>query len=228
MIAERSFPDADSMAEAVAAEIAAALEAAVAARGRASFVATGGTTPEKTYRALAKLPAPWSRVTVTLSDERWVPVDNPASNEGMVRRALLQEGAAAANFVPLKTSHARAADAVEAVAAALADAPQPFDVCLLGLGADGHVASLFPGAPLHRDTLVQAVTAPGAAGAAERISLTLSTLVASRRIVLMFTGPEKLAIYRAARDGLSESPAATLIAGARERILACWTKESPP
>lgn len=225
MITERPFTELPALVETLAADIAAILARAVDARGGASFVVTGGATPAPLYRALAETQAPWSEVTITLSDERWVAPDDPASNEAMVRRELLSGLPGKARFVPLKTAHARAAEAVSAVEAAIAEMPRPFDVCLLGLGADGHLASLFPGEPMRADVLVQAVMAPNAAGAVERLSLSMGALRTSRRIVLLFTGAAKLAAYRAARDNLAETPLAAFLAEAGDRVAAYWCAE---
>ncbi|MDX2233029.1 MAG: 6-phosphogluconolactonase [Hyphomonadaceae bacterium] len=225
MITERPFADLGALVEALAAEIASVLTRAVDARGGASLVVTGGATPEPLYRALSKTEAPWREMSITLSDERWVPVDDPASNEGMVRRTLLDGHPGKARFVSLRTADARAAEAAPKVAAAIAAMSRPFDACLLGIGADGHVASLFPGEPVRRDVLVQAVTAPNAAGAAERISLSLGALQESRRVFLLFTGAAKLAAYGAARDKRSQTPLALFLAAAGDRVAAYWCAE---
>ncbi len=236
MILERPFDDAASMATTLATDIAAQLREAVAVRGAASFVATGGTTPAPLYRALAQCEAPWPRITVTLSDERWVAPDDPASNEALVRGAFLTGDASAATFVPLKTPAAHPQDAVHAVDRALRAAPRPFDVCLLGLGADGHIASLFPGAvgydgamvATENDPLAQAIHAPQAAGAADRMTLTLAALLASRLIIVMFTGAAKRAVYRDARAGIGASPLKSLLARATSPVWACWSLEGAP
>src|SRR5579863_3670273 len=139
---DRLFDDTASLSAALALEISTRLAEAVAARGRASLVATGGTTPGPLYDALSSQPAPWERVEVTLTDERWVDPAAPDSNENLVRRRLLVDRAAAAAFVPLKSSDAKAVDAEIAVDAALRGMPRPFDVLVLGMGEDGHICSL--------------------------------------------------------------------------------------
>lgn len=226
MTTECPHDDLDSLTDALASDIVAALEAAIEARGRASFVVTGGATPAPLYDILARRDARWRDVAITLSDERWVPVTDAASNEGMVRRTLLAGAPAAAALTPLKTSHASAVEAVETVEAAISELPRPFDICLLGLGEDGHFASLFPGEPMRQDVLVQAVHAPNASGATERLSLSMGAIRESRRIILLFTGAAKLSVYRAARDGLSETPLALLLGAAGERTSAYWCAES--
>src|SRR5579871_2223740 len=108
---DRLFDDLASLNAALALEISTRLADAAAARPRASLVATGGTTPGPLYDALARTPAPWERVELTLTDERWVEPESPASNEHLVRTRLLVDRAAAAEFVPLKSSDATPRDA---------------------------------------------------------------------------------------------------------------------
>ncbi len=226
MIEERSFDDMALLVEALALDIVVALEAAIELRGRAGFVVTGGRTPASLYEALARRGMRWRDVAITLSDERWVAVDDVASNEGMIRRTLLAGAPSAARFVPLKTAALRPADAEPEVERAVAEVPMPFDVCLLGIGEDGHVASLFPGLPMHGDGHVQPAYAPAAAGAAERLSLTIGALAASRWICLLFTGADKLSVFRAAQNGLSETPLGVLLAMASGRVSAYWCAET--
>lgn len=207
MIVERPCSSPDALARTLAAEIAQRLSDGVAARGAAGFVAAGGSTPGPVYDELSQTAAPWGRVAVTPSDERWVSPDDPASNERLLRRRLLRNLAAAARLTPLKTPAPMAAEAVADVDEALRALPRPFDVMLLGMGADGHVASLFPHAPElavaldDEAPLVCAVRSEDAAGAAERLSLTRRALLDSRAIIVLFEGPEKLAVYRRALEG---------------------------
>ena len=203
MATERFFEHRADLTAALAAEIARRLTAGVAEHGAASLVATGGSTPAPLYQALRQIPAPWDRVTVTLSDERWVGLDDPASNEAMVRRSLLQDHAAPARLVGLKTDAPSPALALAALEPALAALPHPFDVLVLGMGEDGHVASLFPHAAeletaldAARPQLACAVNRPDAAGAADRVSLTLRALLDARWIAILILGQAKLDAYR--------------------------------
>ena len=235
MINERPFESTAQMAGALSRDIAQNLRVALGLRDRASFVATGGLTPAPLYRALARERLSWPEITVTLTDERWLPTDSEFSNERMVRETLLTGGAANARFIPLKTADAEVDDAIGAVDLALRSAPRPFDVCLLGIGADGHIASLFPGgigfadamAATDDDSLVHGVVARDAAGTPHRLSLTLAALAASRLIVVMFAGAEKVAMYRAARAGEGRSPLRALIERTAAPIWVCWTEVTP-
>jgi 6-phosphogluconolactonase len=149
-------------------------------------------------------------VWLTLSDERWVEPTHPDSNEGLVRERLLQDRAAAAHFVPLKSDAATARAGVETAAARLCELPHPYDVALLGVGGDAHIASLFPGAAGidaalaedNADPCAAIDPPPGVTPALPRITLTLAELMRSTRVVLAARGADKLAaVERAAAGG---------------------------
>ncbi|HXQ10365.1 MAG TPA: 6-phosphogluconolactonase [Caulobacteraceae bacterium] len=227
---DRLFDDMASLSAALALEITTRLADAVAARGRASLVATGGTTPGPLYDALASEPAPWEQVEVTLTDERWVGPASAESNESLVRRRLLVDRAAAAAFVPLKSSDATARDAEIAVDAALKAMPRPFDVLILGMGDDGHICSLFPHAPELRiaadpaAALVCAVKRPGAAGAAKRLSMTLPAVLGSRWIALLIEGKHKLDVVAEAREpgSIAELPVRAVLGQSETPVEVWW------
>ncbi len=186
-----------------AGEIAAQLARAIAARGLASLVVSGGRTPVKLFETLRTLELDWSRVCVALADERWVDPKDAASNERLVRDELLKDKAAAARFLGLK--NAAPSPDLGAVSAweTFARVPRPFDLTLLGMGDDGHTASLFPGSPNLRSALNPAAAA-GCVGMwapsppQARLSLNLSALLDSRRIAILIGGEAKWRTYAAA------------------------------
>lgn len=192
--------DAEAMARAAAQAVTARLAGALSARGAASLSLCGGATPRRTYELLANADVAWDRVTVTLSDERWVPPDSEDSNERLVRETLLRGAGAAARFVPLYTG-----GDVEAAPAAieerLAAAPRPIDVGILGIGEDGHTASLFPGetTALNADPAdrVVAVAHKGPGASRARITMTLPELAAHRTLIFLAQGMKKHAIIQA-------------------------------
>jgi len=207
----RIFHTGDSPAvlfETLADAVAARLSAAIASRGHASFVACGGTTPGDLYDVLSQRALSWEKVTVTLSDERWVEPSSDRSNEHLVRARLLTGRAGVASFVALKTGHARAVEAETEVHERIAAIARPFDVVLLGMGNDGHTASLIPGAAgLARaldasdPALARAIVPPPETGMGERMSLTLRALLDSAAIFLLIRGDDKRAAYDRAGSG---------------------------
>ena len=146
MAALRDFPDQDSLLSTIAEEVAGRLSAAVEERGSASLVVSGGRTPEALFQRLSRAEIPWSKVTVTLADERWVPESDPDSNAALVKRTLLQGRAAEARFLPLYGGEETPEAGQAACEQRLEEIERPFDLVLLGMGEDGHTASLFPGA----------------------------------------------------------------------------------
>ncbi len=222
--------DPQALADRLADDIAVRLAEAIALRGAASLVVPGGSTPGLLFDALSTRDLAWDKVVVTLNDERWVDPPDPASNEQLVRARLITGPAAAAHFVGMKTPSSSAEDAVAEVERRLAAVPRPFDVMLLGMGEDGHTASLFPGSAALKASLdgdparVQAVQAPGARGATERMTLALPALLESRVIVLLMTGRAKLdALHRAQAPGDPlEVPIRAVLQGAASPVHVYW------
>jgi 6-phosphogluconolactonase len=199
----QSFGHANALVSAATQHVARRLKDELAVHDRVTLVVSGGKSPAALFQALAKQPLAWERVTVTLADERWVPPDHTDSNEALVRKHLLQHRAAEAAFVPFWTGADTPEAAVPAVAAALAEVPHPFSLVLLGMGEDGHMASLFPGA----ETLLEGLTSKASVVAARppraphrRLSLSLHALLDSRGILLMLSGTEKRRILEKALD----------------------------
>lgn len=185
--------------------IAAALHDALEKSSRARLLVSGGSTPAPVYRALAKRPLAWPNIDIALVDERWLPVGDPDSNAQLVRETLLVDAAAAANFQPLRLPGRDFADSVIAAN----QAAQPASVVLLGMGPDGHTASLFP----HMRGLEQALAStsdyvavdasgcPGAGPWAQRISLTPAGLAKAGVRVLLVRGEQKRRVIEQALDG---------------------------
>ncbi|WP_245800931.1 6-phosphogluconolactonase [Vreelandella utahensis] len=187
-----------ALGEALAKQVAAWLREALAERGTAALAVSGGSTPVPFFQALARESLAWENVSITLVDERWVPETHDASNARLLRELLLKGVAARAHFIPLVTKAASPQEGQTEVEARLATLPAFLDVVILGMGADGHTASLFPCTPGLAQALdpdgaarCRAMSPPGAAQ--ERITLTRSVIDAARHQVLHLTGDDKLA-----------------------------------
>ncbi|MEB3308390.1 MAG: 6-phosphogluconolactonase [Cyanobacteriota bacterium] len=187
--------DPDQLARRAAEHIAALIDLALDERDRVHIALSGGTTPAAAYRLLNQEHLPWNRVDVVLGDERWVPPTDPASNARMLQETLLAQGGpgAEARFHPVPTQLESPAASVDAFEQYLRDLcpgdPPRFDVMLLGLGDDGHTASLFPGTPATQER-TRLVTI-GAGKGLERISLTAPVLSAARQVIFLVSGAAK-------------------------------------
>lgn len=227
--AVKRYPDMDALSRQVAADIAARLTHAIAKRGLASLVVSGGRSPVGLFEQLRTQPIDWSRVCVALADERWVAPTDSDSNERLVRGVLLQDKAATARFLGLK--NAAPSPDLGAVSAweTFARIPRPFDVTLLGMGDDGHAASLFPGSPNLRSALNPAAAA-GCVGMwapsapQPRLSLNLSALLDSRQIVILIAGEAKWCTYLAASaaGAVEDMPVRAVLRQKRTPVEVVW------
>jgi len=209
MVGEHRFNDASDLADRLSERIAEGLRAALTVRGAASLIVSGGKTPQALFQRLARAPLDWGQVWIGLADERWVGTGEAASNERFVREHLLVSEAAAARFIGMKNA---AADPVLGAAStwnAYKRIPRPFDFVLLGMGDDGHTASLFPGSPalqsaldLHSAPACVAMVAP--VDPCSRLSLNLPALTDTREIIIASTGESKWRVFRAACAAGSE------------------------
>lgn len=182
---------ADSLASAIADRLCAAIEA----RGVASIAFSGGSTPKMMFAALAKKDVDWSKVVITLVDERCVDESNPRSNARLLRENLLDALPGQVAFFPLYQSGETAQERAER----LGEFPLPFDVVHLGMGTDAHTASFFPDAPniaemLDTEGADIIATTQSMNSQEERITWTLSALLQSRQIYVQLCGAEKLRV----------------------------------
>ncbi len=204
----RIFASRGELAKALADAVSKVLSGAIDARGAGFLAVSGGSTPGLFFAELSQMPIDWSRVTVTLIDERLVPASSPRSNAALAMEKLLQGPAAAAKFVGLYHEADSVEDAAEHANEALKALPWPLDVAILGMGSDGHTASFFPDAD-NLDTLLdprqeQLVLPVHAKSAIEpRLTLTLATIVKARFLGLHIEGAEKRAVLDRACDGES-------------------------
>lgn len=167
------------------------LRDALSQKGEASLVVPGGQTPRAYLPQLGQQDLPWNQIYITLSDERWVNTCHQDSNERLLREHCLQYMRIPPHFISLKTSHAHPEQAIASLHTRLSAIPRPFSLTILGLGEDGHIASLFPGMTLDpaATRLCQAATPPAAPTL--RMSLSFRALIASDHICLVITGNGK-------------------------------------
>ena len=206
------FRDLDALSRAVADEVIDILGTAIRARGRGSLALSGGKTPERSFRVMAERGPrvlPWNQIDLFWSDERAVPPSHPDSNYRMAHEALIEPLGLPADRIHRVAGElgdpAVAAREYEAELIRALGVPPVIDVVLLGLGADGHTASLFPGSisPAEAAHWAIASVAPGPTpgGAGARITLTPRTLNAARHVRFLVAGAEKAAAVAAAIEG---------------------------
>ena len=204
----RHFSDFEQTAETLAAEVAALLHTGIAERDAGSLIVPGGRTPGPFLSKLSHRALAWDKVQVSFSDERWVDAGAPESNEALVRRTLIANAAAEARIVSLYTGAASPQDGLAEAETRVAAMARPFDAVVLGMGDDGHFASLFPGEPALQtglDLAAEALCVPaiGPSGGPPRLSLTLAALAATRHIYILATGAQKREVWQSAADDTS-------------------------
>jgi len=189
-------------------ELAQALESETSA----TLLLSGGSTPTPLYQRLSSADLDWDRIHVALVDERWVDTDSEASNERLLRETLLLGNAAAAPFIGMKNSQPSPFDGEDKCNIDYAGLPAPYRICLLGMGPDGHTASLFPGAEglaaaiesKRHCAAIRAIKSEVTGSNLERMTMTPWSILQSHRLILLITGEDKWEVYRrACRSGAS-------------------------
>ncbi|PHS21779.1 MAG: 6-phosphogluconolactonase [Robiginitomaculum sp.] len=229
------FDNAAQMDARLARLIADRLALSIAQNSRASLALSGGSTPRHLYEQLSYAPLDWSKVTVMLVDERFVPPGHDASNEKLVRETLLQNHAASASFVGLKGA-AQTPEGAAMIANKTLDAlGLPFDAVVLGMGEDGHTASWFSGAEGLDGVLdpqnpvlcapLNALQSPITGPYTSRLTLTLSALKEARLCVLTLKGSGKKEAYgKALKPGpVNDMPIRAILRTPLGAFWPCWT-----
>lgn len=223
-----TFANDAALAESFAHTVAANLRAAIDARGHALIGVSGGSTPREFFKHLSNQDLDWSRVTITLCDDRWVPPTSDRSNEHLLRETLLRNKASKATFAPLHIDAPDPESALANVQANVAKLRMPFDVIVLGMGSDGHTASLFPDG----DHLVEAsdpntkaralpMRAPDAPE--PRITLTLPALIDTHALYLHIEGADKKAVFdKAMTSDDSSAPIRKVLKASRVTPIVYW------
>ena len=201
--------NAGRVARALASTVADVLSRRLEQAPRASLVVSGGSTPLPFFKALSEADLDWSRVDVVLADERWVPEGDPDSNTTLVRNNLLVGKAAKARYLALKQPGETPEQGLEAVRQALSVLALPVDVVILGMGNDGHTASLFPDAPELPEAMDESNTDLVAAMTPNsqpqrRVTLNRAVLAQARFTALHLKGEDKLETLRTACSALDD------------------------
>lgn len=221
------FASSEALAAGFSAIVAGVLGDAVAARGKATLAVSGGTTPGLFFRTLSREKIDWAKVTVTLVDERFVAPDSPRSNAGLVAANLLQNEAAAANFIGLYSPSPDVESAARRADGAIGREALPLDAVVLGMGTDGHTASFFPDADdltalldPYANANVLPVHAPS--GIEPRLTLTLARIAQAGFIALHIEGAEKRRVLDAALDGKPDLPVRAVFDHASVPVQVFW------
>ena len=219
----QEYPDREMLALTLADQLASALKNCLLIHPSASFVVPGGTTPGPIFDSLCAAALDWDRVHVMLSDERWVPADHDRSNAKLLKEHLFVERAAAAKFVPFHMEEETPDSAAPILSETLA-AEMPISLLLLGMGADMHTASLFPGSvgldAMMADTAPLVV--PGSVSGQEpRISFSGPALAGAMAKHLVIYGDEK---RRALEEAASMSPTEAPIKAVMDGLTVHWAE----
>lgn len=207
---ERFFESREQMIRAIVSECDDILSASLKEQGSASLLVSGGSSPKPVYELLSTQELDWANVNVALVDERWVDESHPRSNTAFIKNTLLCNEARSANFVPMYDGSASAAAAVAACNQRYAALARPFTLTILGMGPDGHTASLFPHAAGLKSALAQQAPVCAALTAqasevtgeeVERMSLSLPGILQSELVMLLLAGDEKREVYEQAMAG---------------------------
>jgi 6-phosphogluconolactonase len=231
---ERLFDDGEQLAQALAKQVAADLRGALARHGEACIALSGGNTPKRFFDALSTQTLDWARVTVLPVDERWLPPEHPRSNERLLREHLFKNNAAVARLLPMYRSTPTPEMALMPVLTKIANEGLPLDVVVLGMGEDGHVASLFPDLgydnPALREIGLQprgrapVMSVRTSAMPEPRMTLTLSAIFTAPAIYLHIEGESKRAVLEGAqRDPRSALPIRSVLSGAPVAPTLYWS-----
>ncbi len=216
--------------ETLADNVANILASAVKQKGKASIAVSGGSTPKGFFNSLSKKALPWQSITITLADERWVDIDSNDSNTKLVHENLLQNEAVKAKFFHLKQGDALTNDTLADLNIAAKQQLLPLDVLILGMGEDGHTASLFPCSDeineclsLDSSALLKVVpkTAPH-----QRITFSFAALVQSENTILHISGNSKKQVLAKAIAGqdVKEMPIRAFLHAADVNTQVYWAE----
>lgn len=209
----------EALAAGLSGLLAARLRDLLAAKGKASIAVPGGTTPGPMLTLLGGVELDWEKITVTLTDERWVPPTSDRSNQKLLAETLFSGAGAAARFVPLYGGTSEPSLSIDNIITGLKQIALPLDIAVLGMGDDMHTASLFPGSVGLEQALAPdapAAVAVTVAGAEEaRITLSAPVLSAAERHIMIAGNGKRMALERALEaDDPRVAPVLSVLDGA--------------
>jgi len=222
------FSSPKALARELAKKVSGELTKAVGARGRALLAISGGTTPRLFLEELSTAPTDWDRIAVTLADERFVPPSSNRSNARLALRHLFSNRASDAEFISLWHSAPTVEQAARKASLTISAQPLPLDVLVLGMGTDGHTASLFPDAE-NIDQLLAATDGPpvqpvvSKAAQEPRLTLSMPVLCNARSIFLHIEGDDKRAVIEQALAGSDILPIRAVIERASVPVHIYWS-----
>jgi len=206
MFEQNNFETREQLDLALADKVSEILQQAISLKGKASIAVSGGSTPKGFFKVLSHKDIDWKKVTITLADERWVNINSDASNTRLVHENLLQNNASSAKFFHLKQGEVLCDETLADLNVAANNALLPLDVLILGMGEDGHTASLFPCSTQIEKALdsnnenalmtVEPTTAPH-----QRITFSFASLSQSKNVFLHLCGDNKKQVLDKALNG---------------------------
>lgn len=223
------FPNVQASIDAIASQLSANVDSILHKQNSCSLALAGGNTPRPLYEFLSQLPWLWDRIKITLTDERWVSRKHEDSNENMIRRCLIQNKAEKAHFVGLKNKESSPEKGQSFCETTLSKSISPLDIVILGMGEDGHFASIFPSMD-NTEKLLNRYQPKLCMGANPnnlqgRMSLTLSYLLSAKHIYLFITGEKKKEIIEQAMNKTLSQATHPIVALLSERVSESSDKE---
>ncbi|MDF7670302.1 6-phosphogluconolactonase [Orbaceae bacterium ESL0721] len=232
MFTLNEYANSQALTEDLTKHIVTTLKEAIKVKGHASLAVSGGKTPIPLFISLSQQDLEWDRLFITLVDDRWVDETHDSSNEKLVKTYLLQNRARSANFIGLKNSSATPFAGEAATDQALSKIPLPFDIVILGMGEDGHTASLFPnaenlanGLDMHSGKKVVGMTPLDAPF--DRMTLTLPMILDSENIYLHLVGKSKKEVLKQAEQGdnITMMPIRAVLKQDKVKVTGFWSAE---
>ena len=214
---EHQFLEQDELIDSLSLKIIDNLEKAILEKGKASLLVSGGSTPKPLFEKLSTFDIAWEKVKIALCDERWIDKSNKDSNENFVRNSLLTNFASKAEFISMYQENVDIEDAQNICSDIYRKELFPFDVLILGMGNDGHTASLFPNNIKLKEALETfdrlCICMKPSDAPYERMSLTRAAILSADNIYLHFEGEEKQRIYKKVLEGVNsyEMPISSIL-----------------